>query len=113
MRDALPPETWERRDEIVSEYRYWYENEATPREQIAADKVLTPIIDRLENADGDGEVRYGMDKQVKEKWNGTIGAQYQHNKHWMLRTEFGIIGDRNSFLLSLNYRFLGFKKTSK
>lgn len=45
-------------------------------------------------------------KQVKERWNGLIGMQYQYNKHWMLRTEGGIIGDRKSILLSINYRFL-------
>jgi len=37
---------------------------------------------------------------------GIIGIQYQMNKRWMLRSEGGIIGDRKSLLLSLNYRFL-------
>jgi len=49
-----------------------------------------------------------MDKQTKQLWNGVVGMQYQLNKKWMLRSEVGIIGDRKSFLLSLNYRFLGF-----
>ncbi|MGA9271451.1 MAG: hypothetical protein WBV45_12585 [Lutimonas sp.] len=35
-----------------------------------------------------------------------IGIQYQLNKRWMLRSEGGIIGNRKSILLSLNYRFL-------
>mgnify|MGYP000381805110 CR=1 FL=1 len=104
--DALPPEAWERRDEIVNNYYDWYNNEATPVQKIAADKVLTPIVERIENADGESIVRYGMDKQVKEKWNGTIGGQYQLNKRWMFRTEAGLIGNRKSFLLSINYRFL-------
>jgi len=51
-------------------------------------------------------VRYGLDKRTKQKWNGVVGAQFQYNKNWMLRTEAGIIGDRKSFLLSLNWRFL-------
>lgn len=104
--DALPPETWERRDEIVNEYWDWYDNEATIPQKIAADKVLTPIIDRLENADGDAVISYAMDKQTKQLWNGTIGMQFQLNKRWMFRTEGGIIGDRKSALLSANYRFL-------
>ncbi len=104
--DALPPETWERRDEIVNNYWDWYNNEAGPGQKVIADQILTPIVDKLEAADGDAIIRYGMDKQVKERWNGIIGIQYQLNKRWMIRSEGGIIGDRKSFLLSLNYRFL-------
>ena len=110
MSDALPQETWDRKNEIVTDYNYWYDNEATPREKIIADKTLTPIVERLENADGDAVIRYGMDKQVKEMWNMSLGAQFQLNKNWMVRSEGGFIGDRKSFLLSLNYRFLGIKK---
>jgi hypothetical protein len=106
LNDALPQETWDRRDEIVTEYRDWYENDASPLQKIVADQTLTPIVDRLEAADGESIIRYGLDKQVKEKWNGVIGVQYQYNKHWMLRSEGGLIGDRKSFLISLNYRFL-------
>ncbi len=106
MIDALPPETWERRDEIVNEYNTWYDA-LPPAKQIIIDATAVPeIIDRLEAADGDSIIRYGMDKQVKEMWNGLIGIQYQYNKRWMLRSEAGIIGDRKSYLLSLNYRLL-------
>lgn len=106
MIDALPPETWDRRDEIVGNYWNWYDNEATPKQKITADIILTPIVDRLEQADGDAEISYGMDKQTKELWNGIIGTQFQLNKRWMFRTEWGIIGDRKSALASVNYRFL-------
>ncbi len=112
---ALPPETWDRRDEIVENYWNWY-GELNPNKPIdkkkieAADQILTPIVDRLEAADGNSTILYGMDKQVKQMWNGLIGMQFQYNKHWMLRSEVGFIGDRKSVLVSLNYRFLGFKK---
>jgi len=104
--DALPPETWERRDEIVNDYWDWYDNDATNIQKAVADEVLTPIIERIGNADGESIVKYGMSKQVKQKWNGLIGMQYQINKTWMIRSEAGLVGDRKSFLLSLNYRFL-------
>jgi len=104
--DALPPEAWENKDEIVNNYYDWYNNEATPPQKIVADKVLTPIVERLDAADGSTIIRYGMDKQVQERWNGTIGAQFQLNKHWMFRSEAGLIGNRKSFLVSINYRFL-------
>jgi hypothetical protein len=68
--------------------------------------ILKGIGDRLLVADGESIIRYGMDKQVLREWNGIFGAQFQFNKRWMLRTEWGLIGDRKSGLLSLNYRFL-------
>lgn len=104
--DALPPEAWERRDEIVNNYYDWYENVATPPQKIVADRVLTPIVERIEAANGDTIIRYGMDKQVQERWNGTIGGQFQLNKRWMFRSEAGFIGNRKSILFSVNYRFL-------
>ena len=106
LKDALPQETWDRRDEIVDNYWDWYNNDAGPAQKVVADEILTPIVDRLEAADGESIIRYGIDKQVKERWNGLVGIQYQYNKHWMLRSEAGLIGDRKSFLVSLNYRFL-------
>lgn len=51
-------------------------------------------------------IRYGIDKGLKQEWNGLIGAQFQWNKNWIFRTEAGVIGDRKSLLVSLNYRFL-------
>ena len=104
--DALPPEAWERRDEIVTEYNDWYAG-LGPGQQAAVDLTPLPdIIDRLEQADGDAIIKYGMDKQVVQEWNAIFGAQFQLNKRWMLRTEWGLIGDRKSALASINYRFL-------
>ncbi len=106
LKDALPQETWDRRDEIVEDYNLWYDGLNTPQKLLVDASPVPDIIDRLEAADGSSIIRYGIDKQVKERWNGLVGIQYQYNKHWMLRSEAGIIGDRKSFLLSLNYRFL-------
>jgi hypothetical protein len=111
MIDALPAETWDRRDEITDSYWEWY-NGLDPNKPLdarkieKADEVLTPIVDRIDAADGDAVVKYGMDKQVKEMWNGVFGLQFQYSKRWMFRTEAGLIGDRKSFLASVNYRFL-------
>lgn len=110
MIDALPPDVWDKRDQVVSDYDNWYNNEATPVQKKLADKILTPFMDKLEAAEGESSVLYGMDKQVKSHFNGLVGAQYQFNKHWQFRAEGGVIGDRKSLLLSINYRILGFKK---
>ncbi len=112
MKDALPPEVWEKTQEFSDNYWAWY-NSLDPNKPLdakkieKADEILTPIVESIENADGNSIIRYGMDKQVAELWNGIVGIQFQLNKNWMLRSEGGIIGDRKSFLLSLNYRFLG------
>ncbi|OQX77794.1 MAG: hypothetical protein B6D61_06665 [Bacteroidetes bacterium 4484_249] len=112
MREAIPDETWDRKDQIVADYRDWYDNEATPAQKIIADKTLTPIINGLDARNGESIVKYGIDKQVKDRWNMLLGAQFQLNKHWMLRSEVGFLGSRTSYLLSLNYRLLGIKKKS-
>ncbi len=109
MKDALPQETWDRADEIVDQYNTWYDDLGPVMKEKVDNSAFPEIIDRLDNADGDAVISYGMDKQVTQMWNGVIGLQYQINKHWQFRTEGGIIGDRKSFLVSVNYRFLGFK----
>jgi hypothetical protein len=76
-------------------------------------KLLEKLRDGVENSTGESTIIYNMDKQVKAHWNGLIGAQYQLNKHWQLRAEGGVIGDRKSILVSLNYRILGFNKRSR
>ena len=111
LKDALPEETWDRRDEIVENYENWY-NALDPDKPLdakkieIADEILTPIVEKIGEADGDAVISYGMNKKTSERWNGIIGAQYQYNKRWQLRTEWGVIGDRRSMLFSLNYRFL-------
>jgi len=111
LKDALPPEVFERAQEIEANYFAWL-NSLNPNNPIDARKieianeVLTPIFERIGAADGEAIIRYGLDKNVKEPWNGLIGAQYQLNKNWMFRAEGGVIGDRKSLLLSVNWRFL-------
>lgn len=111
LKDALPTEVFERAQEIETNYLEWL-NSLNPNNPIDAKKievaneVLTPIFERIGAADGDAIVRYSLAKQVKEPWNGIIGAQYQPNKNWMFRAEGGVIGDRKSLLLSVNWRFL-------
>lgn len=104
--DALPPETWDRADEIVASYDDWYNNTATLPQKVIADKTIGPLVDAIGAADGSAVIRYGLDKRTKEQWNGIIGGQYQMNKNWMFRTEIGLIGDRKSILFSANWRFL-------
>jgi hypothetical protein len=50
-------------------------------------------------------VQYSLNKNLKDKWNFIVGSQYQLNKHWMLRAEYGFLGSRTQFMTSLQYRF--------
>ena len=103
--DAIPQETWDRVDEIVDDYNTWY-NSLDPITKGIVDNTPFPdIIDALDRADGNALIRYGMDKRPAEKWNFLIGGQFQVNKSWMIRSEGGLIGDRKSFMMSVNYRF--------
>lgn len=103
------PDLENQADQIVEDYDAWRDgnyDELTPAQKITVNTVLDPIVEKIDEADGSAIIKYGMDKQVKEAWNGLLGVQFQFNKHWMIRSEGGLIGDRKSFLLSLNYRFL-------
>lgn len=50
-------------------------------------------------------VQYSMDKRPKDPWNFIVGSQFQLNKHWMLRGEYGFLGSRTQFLVGFQYRF--------
>ncbi|MFV0378254.1 MAG: hypothetical protein ACK5JD_13250, partial [Mangrovibacterium sp.] len=103
--DLLPPETWTRRDQIVDNYWTWYNEEAKLPEKLVADKILTPVMNKLDEADGSGIISYRIRKRPKQEWNMLLGGQYQLNKHHQFRMEGGILGNRSSLLLSYNYRF--------
>jgi opacity protein-like surface antigen len=113
LSNALPPEFWDKKDQFVADYDNWkdenYEG-LNPIQKKVVDNVLDPLVAGIDEREGESIVYYGMDKQTKQHWNGLVGVQYQINKHWQLRSEGGVIGDRKSFLFSVNYRILGFKK---
>jgi len=105
LKDAIPQETWDRVDEIVDTYYTWYDSLDPIRQGIVDDSAFPSFIDALDNREGNTIIRYGMDKRPVQEWNVVVGGQFQLNKHWQSRTEAGVIGDRKSFLASVNYRF--------
>jgi hypothetical protein len=54
---------------------------------------------------GNSTVQYSLDKAPKDKWNFIIGAQYQLNRRFMIRGEYGFLGSRQQFIGGLQYRF--------
>jgi hypothetical protein len=77
----------------------------------AANNALTKAGDFLSGLDGalnDDQmttVQYSLDKRPKDMWNFLVGAQFQLNKHWMIRGEYGFLGSRQQFIGGLQYRF--------
>jgi hypothetical protein len=69
-----------------------------------AGNFLTAIDGALSTI-GNSTVQYSLEKAPKDMWNFLLGAQYQHNKHFMLRAEYGFLGTRTQFMTSLQYRF--------
>jgi len=109
LNEALPQSVWDRKDEVVADYEVWKTNnydDLTFLQKQAVDQVIDPLVEAIDNRNGESIIKYGMDKQVQQLWNGVVGAQYQLNKRWMLRSEGGILGNRKSFFVSVNYRFL-------
>jgi hypothetical protein len=62
-------------------------------------------IDGALNDDESATVQYSLNKRPKDMWNFVVGSQYQINKHFMLRAEYGFLGSRNQFIGGLQYRF--------
>lgn len=84
----------------VNKAKYESANAALDR----AGEILNAADVALNNV-SNSSVQYSMDKNVKDAWNFIVGSQYQFNKHFMVRAEFGFLGSRTQFLGGLQYRF--------
>ena len=62
-------------------------------------------MDESLNDEQSASVQYSLDKRPKDMWNFVVGSQYQYNKHWMLRFEYGFLGSRTQIIGGLQYRF--------
>jgi hypothetical protein len=70
--------------------------------------TASQFLDAAAGAAGNIEnssVQYSLDKRVKDMWNFIVGSQFQLNKHWMIRLEYGFLGSREQFIGGLQYRF--------
>lgn len=57
------------------------------------------------NDEESATVQYSLTKRPKNMWNFIVGAQFQLNKHFMARAEYGFLGSRQQFMTGLQYRF--------
>lgn len=70
----------------------------------AAGNTLNTIDGAL-NDDQSATVQYSLQKRPKDMWNFVVGSQFQINKHFMVRAEFGFLKSRTQFIGGLQYRF--------
>lgn len=100
--DALPPDVLASIDNFYATYQESERYQALEKwQQMAVDKVIGQMqASDLRNT----VVNYSMQKALAYPTNLLLGAQWEINKEWAIRSEFGLIG-RWSVLLNLNYRF--------
>lgn len=53
----------------------------------------------------DSNVYYKFNKQLEYNWNMTLGFNYQHNKRWGLKMEYGFLKSKQTLMLAVDYRF--------
>ena len=76
-----------------------------------ANRAIDKVGSTLSNLDGalsnaeTATVQYSLEKGQKELWNFIIGTQFQLNRSWMIRAEYGFLGSRQQFIGGLQYRF--------
>ena len=66
--------------------------------------ILDAASQAVTNA-ANSSIQYSLEKQQKDKWNFLIGTQFQLNRSWMIRAEYGFLGSRTQFIGGLQYRF--------
>ncbi|ETN94195.1 hypothetical protein [Zhouia amylolytica] len=93
---------------IIEDMYRWAET-LPPAQKFVVNKIINKMEDIANGIDpGNANIDYKLEKEVAAPFNLILGAQYQFNKHWQLRSELGVFGKRSQFLLNLNYRFQGF-----
>ncbi|HTE24609.1 hypothetical protein [Flavitalea sp.] len=84
----------------INEAKY----ETANRTLAKAANILTAAEGALGTANN-STIQYSLNKRVKDMWNFIVGGQFQLNKHWMVRAEYGFLGSRQQFIGGLQYRF--------
>jgi hypothetical protein len=99
--DAISDESTEAiRDQLENiENSEWYQG-LGPGQKAIVDEVVARLLD---SGLGDVTINYGIEKAPSDPWNMLFGGNFDFNKRWTIRTEFGVI-DRFTFLLNAVYR---------
>jgi hypothetical protein len=96
--DVLNDEVVIKQSPITGRDLYW--SDLTPVEQ----QLRQSTYDLVRGV-ADSNVFYKFTKQLEYDWNMTLGASYQHNERWGVKAEYGFLKAKQTFMLSLDYRF--------
>lgn len=125
--DLFPVEEWNQKidegyvklGESQQKVDTWWEG-LTPAEQRnpvniakyeAANAALTTYGNVLNAASGavtgaaNSSIQYSLSKKPKDPWNFLLGSQFQFNRSWMVRAEYGFLGSRTQLIVGVQYRF--------
>ncbi|MBO9572897.1 MAG: hypothetical protein J7497_11945 [Chitinophagaceae bacterium] len=69
-----------------------------------AGNILNAASQAVTNA-ANSTIQYSLNKTPKDKWNFLIGTQFQLNRSWMIRAEYGFLSSRVQLIAGLQYRF--------
>jgi hypothetical protein len=69
-----------------------------------AGQILDAASQVVTNA-SESTIQYSLNKRPKDAWNFIIGSQFQLDKRFMIRAEYGFLGTRTQFIGGLQYRF--------
>jgi len=69
-----------------------------------ASNFLNAAENAVNTADS-SSLQYTLDKKQKSMWNFVVGSQFQLNKSWMIRAEYGHASGRDQVFCGLQYRF--------
>lgn len=78
----------------------WYNGLTPLQQQLYGNRVYDAFNNVI-----DTTVHYRFDKRLENEFNLLFGGQYQFNRSWQLRAEYGVINSKQQVLLSLNYAF--------
>jgi hypothetical protein len=78
--------------------------EAANKALEVAGKVLNQASAAAGRID-ESTVQYSLEKAQANMWNFIVGAQFQLNKHFMIRGEYGFLSKRHQFIGGIQYRF--------
>ncbi|TRX63295.1 hypothetical protein [Carboxylicivirga sp. M1479] len=53
----------------------------------------------------DTVIKYQFNKSLEYKWNMLLGGNFQLNRHFQFRTEYGFLKSKKTLMFSANYRF--------
>ena len=103
----LTPNAPDKIDDMHDNLNNWYVG-LSPADKIKYYLLYTKMSEGLTNLKDNiinGYIRYSFNKSISSPWNMLLGAQWQINYRWQIRTETQFLGDRIAGLFSINYRF--------